>query len=132
MAIAARAAGDLATFASNIAKGATADWFFSSVSAVTLDGELHAADFSGSRISGWLAAKQLVVVLGTNKIVADREAADRRLVEYQFPLESARIRATTDLPGSTMANRIQLCGVGPAKNGPPRVTVVVVKGAWGF
>jgi len=134
LALEARAKGDLAGFAAISAKGASADWFMSSVSAVTEDGVLHAADFSGSRISGWLAAKRLFLVLGTNKIVPDEEAAEHRLVEYQLPLESARLRATTTFKSSTIANRIQMVhpGAAFAAGAPSRVTVIIVKGAWGF
>ena len=130
LAIAARTAGDMAKYATLIAKGSTADVFFSSVSAITEEGVMHACDYSGSRINGWYAAKKLVLVAGTNKIVKDDAAADQRLMEYQYPLESARMRQSTLLPGSSVSNKVQIREVGPAP--VSRVTVVLIRKSLGF
>ena len=105
-AIAAAAAGDRAKQQQLLAAGASADMFVSSVSAVTEEGALHAADLSGTRISGWIMAKHLVVVTGTNKIVRSDAEADDRLI-YQWKLESARARVAFNVgaDGRTVARR---------------------------
>jgi hypothetical protein len=69
----------------------TADYFLGSVNAVARSGELVAADASGSRIGAYpFAAKNLLLVSGTNKLVPTLEDARRRVEEYVYPLEDAR------------------------------------------
>ena len=128
-AIAAQARGDMPAYAEHVRQAATADWFFSSVYAVTEDGCLLACDYGGGRTNGWLAAKRLVVVAGTNKIARDEAAAEARLLEYQLPLESARLRSTTPFPFSQVVNKVQLRADHPIV---PRVTVVLINKALGF
>jgi hypothetical protein len=82
-ALEARARGDLAAYALLSRQGAAADFFLSSVSAISAEGDLFAADAGGTRISGWTAATTLIIVAGTNKIVADEAEAEERLYQYQ-------------------------------------------------
>ena len=107
-AIAAMAAGDHAGYAKLVRQGAAADFFLSSVSAITADGNIHSADKTGSRIAGWFSAGQLIVVAGTNKIVENDAEALQRLLDYQVKLESARCRVAYGVPGSSVM-----------KGGPP-------------
>ena len=60
-AIAAAAAGDRAKQMELLGRGASADVFVSSVHAITEPGVLHAADMSGTRISGWVRAERVLV-----------------------------------------------------------------------
>jgi len=112
-------------------EGMSADYFFSSVSAVAETGEIVGADATGTRVGGWVnAAKNLVLVVGTNKIVADYDAAVKRLREYQLPLESARCRIVYKAPKSNITNIVSIMSGNPyAKE---RIHVVFVKGAWGY
>lgn len=57
---------------------------------MTEDGSFCAGDLTGTRLNGWMSAKKLVVVAGTNKIVPNEIEAKRRLHSYQLKLESAR------------------------------------------
>ncbi|GHU69128.1 transcriptional regulator [Clostridia bacterium] len=61
----------------------TCDCFFMSSNAITLSGELVNADGIGNRVAALcFGAKQVVVVAGVNKIVADIDAAYKRVEEY--------------------------------------------------
>ena len=128
-AIAAMEKGDMATYGKLLAQGATADVFVSSASAVTEDGDIYGVDLTGSRISGWIAAGQLVVVVGSNKIVKDAAAANDRIENYSLALESARVRVAYKVPASAIKNRVVINGANPYGS---RVTVVIVKQALGF
>lgn len=103
--------------------------FLSSVSAVSQQGDIFAADLTGTRIGGWFAAKHMVVVLGTNKIVADEAEADKRLYDYQLKLESARVRVAYGVPASAVINKVAIRGSNPFGS---RSTVVIVKKSLGF
>jgi len=129
LAIEAAAKGDSAKQQRLLREGACADVFLSSVSALTEDGEFFAADLSGTRIHGWLASGRLVLVAGTNKIVRDATAADLRLFEYQWKLESARARYAFGVPGSAVVNKIAVRQANPMG---PRTSVVLVKKSLGF
>jgi len=120
---------NMADHAMYLAQGAQADLFVSGITAATEDGEISAADLSGTRINGWLASKQLVVVFGSNKIVSNKEEAKQRLFEYQLKLESARVRVAYGVPASVVANQISLKAANPFA---PRTTVVIIKEALGF
>jgi len=128
-AAAAAATGNMAEYGALVSKGMTADMFVSGISALTEDGEVYAADLSGTRIGGWLAAKELVIVTGSNKIVANAAEAEKRLYDYQLKLESARVRVAYKVPASAVINKI---GIKAANPFGPRTTIVIVKKSLGF
>ena len=128
-AAAAAAAGNMGEYYALIGKGLGADVFYTSVSAVTEDGDIFAADLSGTRVGGWFAAKQLVIVLGSNKIVANDEAAEKRLYDYQLKVESARVRVAYKVPASAVINKVEIRAANPFG---PRTTVVIVNKSLGF
>jgi hypothetical protein len=69
----------------------TSEFFFGSVNAISEDGEMVAADMSGSRVGAYpYAAENLVLVSGTNKIVENLEKARERLFEHAYPQENER------------------------------------------
>ena len=69
----------------------TADYFLGSVNAIAQSGELVAADASGSRIGAYpFAAKNLLLVSGLNKVVADLDTARERLQNLAYRFENAR------------------------------------------
>lgn len=69
-----------------------ADYFLSSVNAITADGQLVSVDGTGSRVGAMpFAAKKLIIVSGINKIVDNLDTAFKRIREYVFPLEDARM-----------------------------------------
>ena len=128
-AVKAMAAGDNAEYANLMQQGATSDLFVSSVGAVAETGEIIGGDLTGTRMSGWLASKHLVVVAGTNKIVRDLTEAKQRLHEYQLKLESARVRVAYKVPASAVNNEIVLNGANPMQ---PHTTVILIKESLGF
>jgi acyl-CoA hydrolase len=73
---------------------AAPDIMLGSVAAVTEDGALVAASAIGSQLSGYAAgAGRLILVVGSQKIVPDLDAALRRIDKVVFPYEDAQVLA---------------------------------------
>jgi hypothetical protein len=73
---------------------ATPDFMLGSVAAVTEDGVLVAASATGSQLGPYAAgAGRVILVVGSQKIVADLDAALRRIDDIVFPYENAQVRA---------------------------------------
>jgi len=112
-------------------EGMSADYFFTSVSAIAESGEIVGGDATGTRIGGWVnTAKNVVLVVGTQKIVSDYDTAVKRLREYQYPLESARVRIAFKTPKSTIANMVSIFTGNPYSK--DRIHIIFVKGSYGF
>lgn len=105
--------------------------FFTSVTAISQEGELAAVDLTGTRVGGFLAAKELVVVAGTQKIVPDHAAVLQRTNEYCLAVESARVRDAYKIPGSQIVNSVSMKGKSPFSPAP-RLTVILIKHAYGY
>jgi YkgG family uncharacterized protein len=73
--------------------GATPDLMIDSVQALTEDGQLVITSATGSQL-GPLAsgAGKVIFVIGSQKIVPDLDTAFRRIKDYVFPYEDARLR----------------------------------------
>jgi hypothetical protein len=72
--------------------GATPDLMINSVQAVTEVGQLVVVSASGSQIGAISAgAETLILVIGSQKIVPDLDAAFQRIQEHVFPYEDARL-----------------------------------------
>lgn len=73
--------------------GATPDLMINSVQAVTNAGQLVIVSASGSQIGAIAAgAEKLILVVGSQKIVPDLDAAFERVQEHVYPYEDARLR----------------------------------------
>jgi hypothetical protein len=73
--------------------GAAPDVMLGSVQAVTEAGQMVVTSASGSQIGPYASgAGKLILVVGSQKIVPDLDAAFRRIQEYVFPWEDARLR----------------------------------------
>jgi len=73
--------------------GAAPDFMLGSVQAVTEAGQLVAASGSGSQIGPYASgARQLILVIGAQKVVPDLDAALRRITEHVQPYEDMRLR----------------------------------------
>lgn len=71
-----------------------AEYFLGSVNALTAAGEAIVADHSGTRLGGYIyAARNVIWVVGINKLVPTVEEGIRRVREVALPQEDARIRA---------------------------------------
>lgn len=74
-------------------KSVAADYFLSGVQALPESGEIVGCDKLGSRMGAWPhAAAHLILVSGTNKIVATVDDGLRRCREYCLPLEDQRVQ----------------------------------------
>ena len=72
---------------------AAPDVMLGSVNAVTQAGQLVVTSASGSQIGPYASgAGRLILVVGSQKIVPDLDGAFRRIEEYVFPWEDARLR----------------------------------------
>jgi hypothetical protein len=73
---------------------AAPDFMLGSVAAVTEDGALIAASATGSQLGPYaVGAGRLILVVGSQKIVPDFDAALRRIHDVVFPYETAQVRA---------------------------------------
>jgi len=73
---------------------AAPDVMLGSVAAVTEDGALVAASATGSQLGAYAAgAGRLILVVGSQKVVPDLEAALRRIRDVVFPWENTQVRA---------------------------------------
>jgi len=105
--------------------------YVSSVNAVGQDGSLVVSDASGSRVGGFsFAGKRIIVVVGSNKIVADHAEAQKRTHEFSLPTESARARVAYGVPGSAVNYSLSI-NSGSAW-APGRIHVIIVKEVLGF
>jgi hypothetical protein len=99
-----------------------------SVHAVTENGEVLAASFSGSQLGPYLAgAGKVIWVVGVHKIVRNVEEGMRRIREYSYPMEDARLRAAYGVGSS-----ISKLAIINREVQPERITMVLVKEALGF
>jgi len=73
---------------------AAPDFILGSVAAVTDDGALVAASAIGNQLGPYAAsAGRVLLVVGSQKIVPDLDAALRRIRDVVFPYENAQVRA---------------------------------------
>src|SRR5437763_1888991 len=78
--------------------GASPDYAVGSVHAVTEQGEVFVASFSGSQLAAYVyGAGAVLWVVGSQKIVPDRAAAFQRIDEYSFLREDERAREAYDI-----------------------------------
>lgn len=98
-----------------------------SVHAITEDGRLLAASASGSQLAAYAGgAGQVVLMVGSQKIVPDLETALRRLQYYAYPKEDIRAREKYGRPSALL--KILMVNA----DMPGRVRVVLVREPIGF
>ncbi len=108
--------------------GATPDYMLGSVQALTEAGQLVVASASGSQIGPYAAgARQLILVVGSQKIVPDLDTALRRIKEHVMPYEDARLREQMGV-GTKLARILIL----ERDYSPGRTTVILVREPVGF
>jgi L-lactate utilization protein LutB len=99
-----------------------------SVHAVSEDGEVVVVSQSGSQLAPYaFSARNVIWVVGAQKIVKDIESAHRRIGEYVVPLEDARVRKAygfgTSLNKTLIINKEVV---------PGRIRMIIVKERLGF
>ncbi|MEK7495320.1 MAG: lactate utilization protein [Patescibacteria group bacterium] len=105
-----------------------ADYFLSSVNAITQDGKLVAVDASGSRVGALpFAAKKVLIVAGANKIVPNIEGAFDRIKNYVINLENERAMKVYG-----MKSGFGKWVIIERESVPNRIKLILVKEALGF
>ena len=108
--------------------GAAPDVMLGSVHAVTETGSLLAASMSGSQLGPYVSgAGRVILVVGTQKIVADLEEGLLRINEYAWRLEDARAQAAYGIRSAV--NKVVVIN---REITPGRITVVLVDEVLGF
>ncbi len=108
--------------------GASPDFTIGSVHAVSEQGEVFVASASGSQLAAYAyGAGSVIWVIGSQKIVEDRDAAFQRIYEYSYPREDERAREAYGF-GSGV-NKVLIVN---REIVPGRVTVILVKQELGF
>lgn len=106
----------------------TAEYFLGSVQAITEAGAVLGADATGSRQGGYIyGAKNVIWVVGVNKIVKDLDMAIKRITEHCFPLEDERVKRTGG-KGSFIGKLV----IYEREGQPVRITTLVIKEKLGF
>lgn len=73
-----------------------ADTFICSTNALTEEGELYNIDGNGSRVAPIIyGPKQVILVVGVNKIVQNMEEAEKRVRSYAAPIDAKRLEKNT-------------------------------------
>jgi hypothetical protein len=118
------AAMDRATQGREIRRlSAAPDFMLGSVAAITADGTLVAASATGSQLAGYAAgAGNLILVVGSQKLVPDLDAAMRRIRDVVSPWENDRVRERMGV--DTALEKVLLI-LGEWR--PGRTTVVLVR-----
>lgn len=102
---------------------AAPDVMLGSVQAVTLDGALVTVSYAGTQIGPYAAgAGRVILVVGSQKIVPDLDAALRRVNEHVTPYEDAGLRE--QLGVGTRLAKLLVTFLEPR---PGRTTVVLVR-----
>jgi Uncharacterised ACR, YkgG family COG1556. len=102
---------------------AAPDVMLGSVQAVTLDGALVTVSYSGSQIGPYAAgAGRVILIVGSQKIVPDMDAAMRRVNEHVTPYEDERLRE--QLGVGTRLAKLLVTFLEPR---PGRTTVILVR-----
>ena len=103
------------------------DYIVGSVHAVTESGQVLTASGAGSQLAPYAyGASKVIWVVGAQKIVRDLNEGFRRIEEYSYPLEDARIYSTFKAHSSI--NKTLIIN----RETPGRITIVLVKEELGF
>lgn len=109
--------------------GSAPDWTVGSVQAVTEDGQVVVASNSGSQLPAYAyGAGRVIWVVGVQKIVANLDAALKRINEYVLPLESERVKIAYGMDKSNVSKLLVI----NKEIAPDRITVILVKEKLGF
>jgi acyl-CoA hydrolase len=111
-----------------MAKLATApDYMLGSVHAVTEDGHLVIGSGTGSQLAAYVnGAGRVILVAGAQKVVPNLELGLRRLREYSYPLEDARMKAAGH-GGTILAKTLIM-----SYDSPGRTHLILVEEPIGF
>lgn len=107
------------------------DVFLTSSNALTRDGKLYNVDATGNRVAAMVfGPRQVVIVVGINKIVADIEAARKRVQTVAAPLNNLKIKTSNPCTKTGICmdcqNNQRICRIETVLHKKPSATVVKV------
>lgn len=104
------------------------DYIIGSIQAITETGQVMTSSFGGSQLAPYAYGSAKVIwIVGTQKLVKDLDEGFRRIEEYSYPLEDARLLAAFGMHsavGKTLIINREVV--------PGRVTIVLVKEELGY
>jgi hypothetical protein len=104
------------------------DYIIGSVQAVTETGQVLTSSFGGSQLGAYAYGSAKVIwIVGTQKLVKDLDEGFRRIEEYSYPLEDARLLAAFGMHSAVGKTLIVNREVVPG-----RITIVLVKEELGY
>lgn len=108
---------------------ASPDYVVGSANAITEDGKLLWASATGSQLGAYAyTAGKVILVVGSQKIVKDRESAIKRIYDYILPIESKRAQKAYGVAGSAVNKLLEI----GAEVDPQRITIIFVKKPAGY
>jgi len=108
--------------------GSAQEWAVGSVHAITEDGVICVASNTGSQLPAYAyGAQNVLLIVGTQKIVKDLDAAFDRIYNYCFPLENTRLQRLYNIPSGV--NKVLIINKEVV---PGRISVMFVKEKLGF
>ncbi len=109
--------------------GAAPEYAVGSVHAVTEEGHVFVASNTGSQLPAYTyGADHVIWVVGLQKLVADNDAAVKRIYDEVLPLESERARKAYGMPGSFVSKLV----IFNKEVRPDRITLILVDEHLGF
>jgi DeoR/GlpR family transcriptional regulator of sugar metabolism len=117
-----------------------ADTFITGTNAVTADGELFNIDGNGSRVAPMIyGPRQVIVIVGTNKIADNADDAIRRARQIAAPLDAKRLNKDTPCVklGTCIdcAHEQRICNTFVLITGQfqkDRIKVILLNGEYGY
>lgn len=107
---------------------ATPEYAIGSVHAVTEQGQIMIASASGSQLALYSSGAGILIwVVGVQKIVKDLDEGFRRIEEYTYPLEDARMQEAHKMHSAV--NKVLIVN---REGKPGRATLILVKEKIGF
>ncbi len=104
------------------------DYIIGSVQAITETGQVMTSSFGGSQLGAYAYGSAKVIwVVGTQKLVKNLDEGFRRIEEYSYPLEDARLLAAFGIHSAVGKTLIVNREVVPG-----RITIVLVKEELGY
>jgi len=104
------------------------DYIIGSVQAITETGQVMTSSFGGSQLAPYAYGSAKVIwIVGTQKLVKDLDEGFRRIEEYSYPLEDARLLAAFGMHSAVGKTLIVNREVVPG-----RVTIILVKEELGY
>lgn len=117
-----------------------ADFFISSVNAISMDGKLFNMDGNGTRVAPIIyGPRKVFLIAGVNKIVADHDAAIERIRNIAAPLDNVRLQKKNPCTkaGTCMdcKSKTKICNYLSVIQGQfddERIELILLDGSYGY